>query len=454
LLGAARTIARVTPDPRWSRREFMAATGAALSSAALSQEASPADTPRLTHGPFRADTGELRFDVWARASAAGEYVLEVLDPWPETGGDRHREIALATEENDLTLHWSVPALRGEVGAYAWSIEYGGKLISWSAETWYALAPSPRNLASTIVFGSCADEGKFADQPVWDRMRELNPSLVVLLGDTPYIDSTDLETQRARYRAFYSQPQLAALLRETPFAGTWDDHDYACDNCFGAVEGRESSRRAFLEYHGPGEWGIDGQGIFTKRRVGPIEVFLLDTRWFADTEPSEFDAARKTLLGAAQWRWLRDGLAASTTPFKVLACGMVWNDAVRPGKRDFWGTWPHEREALFRFIGEAKIGGVVLASGDIHRTRVVEHATKDLAGYDILELITSPVANTVIEAASAPHPGLLFDAGVEQTFLALSTRPEAGSTVLRAEFRDGAGKVLHSLERYAFSLQAR
>ena len=204
-----------------------------------------------------------------------------------------------------------------------------------------------------------------------------------------------------------------------------------------------------EYHprdfptpGPSqELGIDGQGIFQAFRRGPIEVFLLDTRWFADIEKSPLASDKRSLLGAKQIAWLQKGLAASTADFKVLACGMVWNDAVRPGKKDCWGNWLDERDALLGWIGEKKISGVVLVGGDIHRSRVILHPFKGLAGYDVPELISSPIAQSVIEAAKVDAPGLLFDVGAPASFLWVEATRETSGSQLRAHIMDGAGKEL-------------
>jgi alkaline phosphatase D len=432
-------------DSRLDRRSFLAAAGASLASASLAQDAPPA-VPRLTHGPFFTHLDGSTAGLWARASVPGEYELVAhSEKWKQ----RLTVKSVATEEGDLTLRWTVRGLAA--APYDVTISLGDVVVHRASE---ALTPRMPREGALLALGSCADERKFPAQPVWSRMLARRPDLVVMIGDTPYIDSTDLAVQRERYRAFYAQPELAELLRSIPFAGTWDDHDYAGNDLFGAVAGRENSRRAFLENHGDGEWGEGGQGIYTRRNLGTLDLFLLDTRWFADTEPSPFDATKKSLLGTAQWRWLQKGLQESQAPFKVLACGMIWNDATRPLKQDFWGRWAHERDGLFRWLGEKRIGGVVLVSGDIHRTRTVLHATKDLCGYDIPELITSPIATTVIEVNNAPHPGLLFDAGVEQSFLLLSTKLEAGSQTLHAEHVGGDGRRLHWLERYASNLTAR
>jgi alkaline phosphatase D len=322
-----------------------------------------------------------------------------------------------------------------------------KQVVWSGDAMWGWRTGP------IVIGSCSDDRKFTDQKVWKRIFDCDPSAIALIGDTPYIDTTDLDTQRRRYREFFAHPQIAETLRSIPFYAVWDDHDYAGNDLFGAIEGREHSRQAFLEYHPPGEYGENGHGIYSKFRVGVTEVFLLDTRWFADTEPSPFDATKKSLLGSQQWKWLQEGLLASTATFKLLVCGMVWNGAVRGGKKDCWGNWQHERDALFAWIGEKKVSGIALVGGDIHRSRALRHPTKSVAGYDIVELITSPLANTVLESNKIEDPALFFDAGVEQSFLRLTPGHKQAGDSLVAEFVDGDGNVLYRVYLDSWTLRA-
>ena len=277
------------------------------------------------------------------------------------------------------------------------------------------------------------------------MRAVDPHAVVLLGDTPYIDSTDLSAQRRRYREFAAVADFRKLLRNRSLYATWDDHDFGRDDTDGNLKGKENSRRAFIEYHANPSYGDGRAGIYTKFRRGGVEVFLLDTRFFAATEPSPFDKDRPSLLGKQQWQWLRRELKASTAPFKVLACGMIWNGAVRPGKRDHWATYPHEREALFDFIGHEEITGVVLVGGDVHRTRVLHHQTSEGAGYRIPELITSPVHDGVIATANAPHPALIHDSGEPNTFLLMTVDNKNEPATLDAEFLNKEGRTFYRVK---------
>ncbi len=392
----------------------------------------------LTHGPYLGHVDHESARLWMRMSVAGAYVLS----W-ETGSE-----ALAViPENDLCATFTLVDLapQSEVVYTLRRAADEDVLLTGSLCT----GPRPESGERVrLVFGSCANDLKRPQQEIWARIMEEAPDALVLLGDTPYIDSTELSIQRRRYREFFSQAQMAPVLKAVPTYATWDDHDFGRNDTDGLLAGKENSRQAFLEYHANPSAGEEGAGIFTSFRRGPVEVFLLDTRWFAGTEPSFADPDAPTLLGARQWAWLRRGLQASDAPFKLLACGMIWNGATRPGKTDHWGSYVHEREALFRWLGEQGISGVVLVGGDIHRTRVVRHAAAQLDGAGLVEWITSPLAYSVIKAANAPHPGLLYDGGLTDTCLVFDIEVAAQAARLLGRIIDPAGKVHFSLEQRA------
>jgi alkaline phosphatase D len=103
--------------------------------------------------------------------------------------------------------------------------------------------------------------------------------------------------------------------------------------------------------------------------------LLDTRWFRsplrrtdqrgaagrerylpDDDPD------KTLLGAAQWRWLEEQfrqpaeLRLVVSSIQVVVDGHGW---------ERWGNLPRERARLYALIAETRASGVVFLSGDRH-----------------------------------------------------------------------------------------
>lgn len=401
-----------------------------------------AQQPTLLQGPLIGHTTPRSALVWARADRDG--ALELVAKGPD--GSEHRASATADTQRDRCVVFSLAGLQpGQRYRYRVTDDAGRTLVSGEKFTFRTAPAADADGATRIMFGSCAREDR-GTAGTWRSVAEQQPDCVVLLGDTPYIDRTTLAHQRRRYAEFAAFAPMAELLRTTPWYGTWDDHDFGRNDVDGRLRGKADSRRAFVEYHALPGYGDGARGIYTKFRRGPVEVFLLDTRTFAATEPSPFLAHHASLLGSAQWQWLRQGLAESTAPVKVLACGMIWNGATRPGKLDHWGSYPHERDALFRFLGKREIAGVVLVGGDIHRSRVVRHAAEPLAGYDIIELITSPMHGSVIKSANAPHPGLVRDMGEPHSFLLLDVAQKGGARrSARARFLNADGDELFAID---------
>lgn len=407
----------------------------------LSAPAVLAQTPVLTHGPFRGHVDTTSMLVWARAGEAGHWTLRVSQVGHDTG---LVVAAVAAPEHDFTLHFVVTGLAAAT-AYSARLQRDGDDVWTNAGAPWTTAIADDSSAATVAFGSCAHEQAFPEQPIWERIVARAPDALVLLGDTPYIDLGTVAARRQRHRAFFAFPPVRAALAAIPTWTTWDDHDYTANDEFGAVTGSATARPVFVEYHAHASYGDGTRGIWTKFRRGPIEVFVLDTRTCADTEPSLLAPGERTLLGKAQTEWLLRELVASTATFKVLACGMVWNDGVRPNKKDCWGNWLPERNALFRWLGERRIAGVVLVGGDVHRSRVIVHPTRAAVGYDVPEFIASPLAQNVLESNKVDVPGLVFDAGEPHSCLFLSAAGSGEQAMLRAVFQAGDGREFHTRE---------
>jgi alkaline phosphatase D len=103
-----------------------------------------------------------------------------------------------------------------------------------------------------------------------------------------------------------------------------------------------------------------------------------------------DGPGKTMLGAAQLQWLKDGLRASRAPFKVLVSGSGWSTGDGP-QGDTWAAFLHERNELFDWIRDARIEGVVLISGDTHAGELNGIPWSQRGGYDLYDLVSSPLA---------------------------------------------------------------
>ena len=111
----------------------------------------------------------------------------------------------------MCVVWRVAGLQAG-GRYGYEVTYQGQQILGDEDTFF-VTPSPEDAPALtrLAIGSCAREDP-GSAAVWGRMSAMDPHAVVLLGDTPYIDSTDLDTQRTRYSEFAAVPNFASLLR--------------------------------------------------------------------------------------------------------------------------------------------------------------------------------------------------------------------------------------------------
>ncbi|MER8037356.1 alkaline phosphatase D family protein [Streptomyces hydrogenans] len=427
--------------------------------ALVRQGEAPAVTPtpmppdRAT-GPLIGHVGIASARVWARPG---------LDPtshprWAcrfrrEDGPTRSVETALSTA-NDNTLLFDLRGLRPDT-RYELSIAPVAPAADFTPLTGsFTTSPAPgRPAVVTMGLGSCAPS---TPDRVWTRIADEGCDSFVMLGDTPYLDTSDLALARRKHRAFLQQPELARLISSRPVWATWDDHDFGGNDKHGDHPGKRNNRTAFVDYRANATFGHDsagtglatrgdGLGVYTSFRRGPIEVFLLDPRWFSRTEPSWVDPTTPGCLGQVQWDWLRERLLHSTAPFKALASGMIWDDK-QNGESDDWGTYAHEKDALLDFITEHRIPGCFLVGGDIHVSRALNYGPR--VGYDLWQFIVSPLHDRTIPSLNVPSPHLVHSAVEPHVFLKLVADTTPSIPTLTATWINRDGRRLFEVRRTA------
>lgn len=310
-------------------------------------------------------------------------------------------------------------------------------------------PARENHAVTLGFVSCAD---LKANPIWGEMKSLKIDGLCLMGDTPYIDTSDLSTIRAKHRAFLQHPGIAEIGQSTSIVGVWDDHDFGKNNGNGLnmLKGKANTRRGFVEYRANSQFGNGAEGVYHKADYGMMEVFFLDPRYFSQCEKSPVDPTQTTCFGRDQWEWLRKGLKASKAPFKVLAMGAIWQDKKNSETDDMFTYW-YERDALLDFIRAEKIGGVVLLGGDIHVSRHLMHPQR--VGYHLHDFIISPGHTRTIAELNVYHPSLEWSLMAGQQFLTLTADGTGDEPKLIARYRQ-AGKVNATVKIPLSSMQVK
>ena len=221
-----------------SRRTFNASVAATLVGASTGATLGREDDPV---GPLVGHVSSSSAILWYRPEATGRYSLLA------SAGDAAAEIravADSTVENDRGVTWRLEGLKPAT-RYAYSIHSGSEALVAGEDYYFETAPEDGHPTRVcLAFGSCASNEPLA---LWTQIEERGAQGLVLLGDTPYIDSTNLATARKKHQAFLSIPELAAVVQHTPVWGTWDDHDFGANDSDGRLKGKEGSRQAFLEY---------------------------------------------------------------------------------------------------------------------------------------------------------------------------------------------------------------
>lgn len=258
---------------------------------------------------------------------------------------------------------------------------------------------PDHALTRIGFGSCARESD--PQPIWDSIVALKPELFLLIGDNIYGDTTNMTVLKARYDQLGAQPGYIRLRETCPILATWDDHDFGKDDAGVEFPLKKESQRVMQDFLGvPTNSPLrQREGVYDARVFGPVggrvQVILLDTRYFrsalkkATNRVTNFgpytgnNDPAATVLGDAQWTWLREQLVQ---PAEVrLICSSIQVVAEDHG----WEKWmnhPLERQKLYRLIRETRANGVVFLSGDRH---LAELSMMDAdMGYPVYDLTSS------------------------------------------------------------------
>ena len=264
----------------------------------------------------------------------------------------------------------------------------------------------------FAFASCQqyEQGYFTAHR---HMAAENADLVIFLGDYIYESSwgrdhvrkhgsaepATLEEYRNRYALYKSDRDLQESHAAAPWIVTWDDHevdnDYADDRSEeldpSFLKRRAAAYKAFLE-HMPLRRSalLEGGGVrlYDRHPWGSLAtIHLLDDRQYRSHQAcpkpgrgggnvvgadcaDRLDPAR-TMLGAAQERWLDEGLGQSKALWNVIAQQTLFAPAARKGDKgllywtDGWDGYPAARERLLKSIVERRPSNPVVIGGDVH-----------------------------------------------------------------------------------------
>ncbi|MGW0205025.1 alkaline phosphatase D family protein [Streptomyces sp. NPDC003233] len=225
---------------------------------------------------------------------------------------------------------------------------------------------------------------------------------VVRPHAPVNEIITLADYRIRHAEYKTDPDLQALHLKAPVVAIWDDHEFA-DNAWsgGAVnhtEGAEgtwtarkaAAKQAYFEWM-PVRPAIEGT-TYRRLRFGKLaDLSLLDLRSFRSQQASagsgSVDDPNRTITGRAQLDWLKAGLKASDTKWRLVGnsvmiapfvIGSLTADLLKPLAKlldlpqdgigvntDQWDGYTHDRRELLDHLRSNGIGNTVFLTGDIH-----------------------------------------------------------------------------------------
>ena len=294
---------------------------------------------------------------------------------------------------------------------------------------------------------------------FDAMATRSPDLFLFVGDTVYADhpcpalpgaghaAGTFDEFRARYRHNLADPAVQELLRRTSVTAIWDDHEVRGNFAGPAEPLMPAGRAAFLA-----SWPVatppgEPTRLYRSRRWGALlEVFVLDTRQYRSSNYRR-DGPGKTMLGAAQRRWLVESVATSAAVWKMIVStvplslpkGWPVSDSWAPRSVLGYRTgFADERDAILSALHAAGVQNLVVLAADVHFAAAIAH--EPAPGFRLWELVAGPLAAGVKDPWR-PAPGLgsrvLFAHGGVPTFGELQVHTGG----LDVRLFDGGGRLL-------------
>lgn len=278
------------------------------------------------------------------------------------------------------------------------------------------------VVTRIAFGSCNHTGidphyKKKFKPVFDVVHAAKPDVFIFLGDNIYGDTKDMKVLKKKYQALEDVKDYRTLRDNTILLATWDDHDYGVNDGGNTYPKREESEKIFLDFFkdpkdSPRRKRPGVYGSYTFGEKGKLcQILLLDTRYFRDPLPRVPKKKRgksaagwykptkdttKTLLGAAQWKWLEQQLQVPAD-VRIIASS-IQTLAYEKGMEN-WGNVPHEQKRLFDLLKKHQAKHTFAISGDVH---FAELSKKDIGGYPFYDLTSSGITRTHGPWAKMPN----------------------------------------------------
>ncbi len=360
----------------------------------------------LRAGPMAGASYMRGAKLWMQASGPANAVIEYWDLSAPKKILRTAPLVLR-EDEDYVGQFTISTL--EPGrTYGYRVKLDGReaklpqsLIFRTQALWQWRGNAPD---WKLAFGSCAYTNEVAyDRPgkpyggppeamkIYDAIANQKPDMMLWGGDYLYLREADWDHEgglRYRWKHDRGIPQVQNLLRTGHHFAIWDDHEFGPNNGNSSYPLKGEALKLFKRYFANPSYGLpETPGTFGNFLFNDAEIFLTDNRYYRDSD--RLIAEDKSMLGAAQMRWLKNALLASVSPVKIIVMGTQATNAANT-YYEGWNNFPKERADFLKFLVDHKIDGVILLSGDQHYTVLLKNERPGT--YPLYELTCSALTS--------------------------------------------------------------
>ena len=403
----------------------------------------------LIHGPMLGDVTHEAASFWVRTAAVADIEVRVLADGEATARTTRGR---TNPDADFTAVIRVEGLK-DAATHRYELFIDGERCETAVST-FRTHPRPGTASAfDVAFTACAGYAPEHER-VWRTIAAQHPAALLMLGDNVYIDDPEHSlTQRFCYYRRFSRPEWRELVGGRGVYAIWDDHDFGLDDSFGGPETHEPAWKFDVwniftqNWNNPAYGGGPEQpGVWFDFQYGDVHFIMLDGRYYREPNgrfPNQHPATSESppMLGPVQLKWLKETLKNSEATFRIIASPVPWADGAAPRgnqKFDKWEGFPAERQAIFDHITEHDIHGVVLISGDRHRSdaRRIDREN-GYALYDFMSAIpTNYHTHPIVDG-----PGHLFGHNADNTFGMLRFDTTAEDPAVAFEILDIDGQSI-------------
>lgn len=392
----------------------------------------------LIHGPMLGAVGSDRASFWLRTS--GEDLVEIRC-YDASGSSVASASGSTRAAADYSVVVTVAGLR-PASDYRYEVLINGTVVTSNSRSSFKTYPRKGVSGSyRIGVGGCAGYTPRYEY-MWTTLASHKFDAMLMLGDNVYIDIPELPGPFHDYTYYrrQSRPEFRNLVKSTAMYAIWDDHDSATDDVWmGPYRDKPDWKQPLLAHFqrnwvNPEMGDPDWPGCWFSFSLGDVDIFMLDGRTYR-TNPFKEE---KTMLGPVQKSWLMKGLKSSTATFKIIGSPVAWASEAKPDSNDTWNGFINEREEIFQFLSDNHIEGVLLLSGDRHRTDFWKNERK--GDYPLYELMSCRLTNIHTHDLM---PDAIFGYNEKPSFGILNIDTELPDPEVRFDAVNIDNEVVHS-----------